>query len=343
MDTSLRNRLLVGFVAMLLVVGGGSTGYWFLGDGRWAFADCLYMTVITVTTVGYGETLIGMEHVAYARAFTVLLLVFGTGVLVYFASTITAFVVEGELKDILDAKRRQKRIRKMKDHFVVCGAGSTGRHVIAELLATDHQVLAIDVNEAELKEIQAAYPGKPFGYLVGDATDDEVLAQAQVPAARGIACALSEDKDNLYLVVATRWLNPNARIIARCAEISHVDKLKRAGADSVVSPNFIGGMRMVSEMVRPAVVRFLDEMLRDKQAAMRIEEITLTGSSALAGKSLREVDIRGRFGMNVLAVKAGDTAPWEYNPPGERVLQDKMVLVVMGSTAQVRELRAAAT
>lgn len=339
-DASLRNRLLAGFVAMILVVFGGATGYWALGHHQWAYSDCLYMTVITVTTVGYGEMLPGMEHVAWARPFTVVLLVFGTGVLVYFASTITAFVVEGELKNVLDASRRRKRIKKMKDHFVVCGAGSTGRHVITELLSTDHAVLAIDTNEAELKEITAAFPGKAFSFVVGDATDDEVLAQANIPAARGVACALSADKDNLYLVVATRWLNATCRIIARCAEMSHVEKLKRAGADSVVSPNFIGGMRMVSEMVRPAVVRFLDEMLRDKQAAMRIEEITLGAGSELCGKSLREVDIRARFGMNVLAVRAGEGAPWEYNPPATRGLADKMTLVVMGSTAQVRALRA---
>src|SRR5688500_16583391 len=140
---------------MLLVVLGGASGYWVLGAGRWAFADCPYMTVITVTTVGYGETLPAIEHVACARAFTAFLLVFGNGVLVYFASTITAFVVEGELKDVLDARRRQKRIKQMKDHFVVCGAGSTGRHVVNELLTTGHAVLAIDVNEAELREIQA--------------------------------------------------------------------------------------------------------------------------------------------------------------------------------------------
>ena len=342
MDTSLRNRLLVGFVALLLVVGGGATGYWFLGDGRWQLGDCLYMTVITVTTVGYGETLADMEHVHYARAFTVMLLVFGTGVLVYFASTITAFVVEGELKDILATKRRHKRIKKMKDHFVVCGAGSTGRHVIAELLSTDHAVLAIDVNEVELKEIQAASPKAAFAYLVGDATDDEILGLANVAGARGVACALSEDKDNLYLVVATRWLNPSCRIIARCAELSHVDKLKRAGADSVVSPNFIGGMRMVSEMVRPEVVRFLDEMLRDKQASMRIEEVTLAATSELAGKTLRAADLHRRFGMNVLAVKTGEGAPWEYNPPADRVLAEKMILVVIGSSTQVRDLRAIA-
>ena len=340
--TSLRNRLLVGFLAMLLVVIGGATGYWFLGDGAWSFSDCLYMTVITVTTVGFGEMLPDMDKVAHARSFTMLLLVFGTGVLVYFASTITAFVVEGELKHLLDDKRRRQRIKKMKDHFVVCGAGTTGRHVITELLLTDHAVVAIDTNEAELRDIADAFPGRSFSYIVGDATDDDVLNQANLATARGAACALSDDKDNLYLVVATRYLNAGCRIIARCAEMSHVEKLKRAGADSVVSPNFIGGMRMVSEMVRPAVVRFLDEMLRDKQASMRIEEVVVTASSSLVDQQLGAVDIHGRFGMNVLAVAAGDGAPWEYNPPDDRVLRVKTVLVVMGSTSQVRALRAAA-
>ena len=339
MDTSLRNRLLIGFVAMLTVISGGGAGYWFLGDGRWSFGDCLYMTVISVTTVGYGETLEGMEHVAYARPFTVLLLVFGTGILVYFASTITAFVVEGELKDILAAKRRRKRNMKMQDHVVVCGAGSTGRHVINELLATDHAVLAIDVDEQKLKDLAAAFPGRGFGYLVGDATDDVVLGQANIGTARGVACALSGDKDNLYLVVATRWLNPTCRIIARCTELSHVDKLKRAGADAVVSPNFIGGMRMVSEMVRPSVVKFLDEMLRDKSAPMRIEELQIPAGSNLDDVTLRDADIRGKHGMSVLAVRASATAPWEYNPSPEGRLRAGAILVVMGSADQVQGLR----
>ncbi len=335
-ETTFRNRLLAGFFAMLFVVVGGATGYWLLGDGRWSWGDCLYMTVITVTTVGFGEMLEGMDVVAYARTFTMTLLVFGTGVLVYFASTITAFVVEGELKNVLAAQRLRKRIRKMKDHFIVCGAGSTGRHIIKELLSTERPVVAIDMNEAELREIAAAHPKSEFSFIVGDATDDEILDQCNLPAARGLAAALAEDKDNLYLVVATRQLNPTCRIIARAAELSHVDKLKRAGADSVVSPNFIGGMRIVSELVRPSVVRFLDEMLRDKNAAMRIEEVTVGAGSDLDGKALRDADIRGRFGMNVLAVKAGER--WTYNPGADHVLAATSVLVVIGTADQVKQL-----
>lgn len=335
----MRNRLLAGFLAMLLVVLGGATGYWWIGKGQWGWFDCLYMTVLSVTTVGYGETLPGMDHMPQARGFTMLLLVFGTGVLVYFASTITAFVVEGDLRNVLSVQRMKKRIRTMKDHFVVCGAGSTGRHIIHELLTTGHRVVAIDSDEATLRDIATDHPKAEFSYIVGDATDDEILAQANLASAKGLGAALSGDKDNLYLVVATRQLSPAARIIARCSEMNHVEKLKRAGADAVVSPNFIGGMRMVSELVRPSVVKFLDEMLRDKAAPMRIEEVQITAGCDLAGMCLREADLRGRHGLNVLAVRVDGTAPWDYNPDPERPLAVGTVVVVLGAAAQVHELR----
>jgi len=342
MESSIRNRLLAGFVAMLIVVIGGSVGYWWIGDGRWSFQDCVYMTVITVTTVGYGEVLDGMDKVTYARSFTIALLVFGTGILVYFASTITAFVVEGDLRRVLAVQRLRKRAKKMKDHMVVCGAGSTGRHIIDELLQIESSVIAIDRNEEELREIATKNPKADFAYVVGDATDDDILLQAYLPAARGLVAALSQDKDNLYLVVAARQAGPQLRIIARCAEISHVEKLRRAGADGVVSPNFIGGIRMVSELVRPSVVRFLDDMMRDKRAAYRVEEITVGTGSILDGKTLRDADIRGRFGMTVIACRGKDAELWTYNPEPGQVLRSEMVLVVVGSTDQVRELRAIA-
>jgi voltage-gated potassium channel len=338
-DHSIRNRLLGGFVAMVVVVSGGTFGYWFIGDGRWAWDECLYMTVISVTTVGYGEVLTGMDEVAAARHFTIALLVFGTGILVYFASTITGFVVEGDLRRMLASKRLRNRIRNMNGHIIVCGAGSTGRNIIEELLKIERAVVAIDRHEEELKEIADKYPKARFTYLVGDATDDDVIAGANLAAAHGLVAALANDKDNLYLVVAARQEHPQLRIIARCAELSHIDKLKRAGADSVVSPNFIGGMRMVSEMVRPSVVRFMDDMLRDKRSAYRIEEVTIGPGSPLVGRSLRDADVRGRFGMGVIACKADDAEVWTYNPEPGAMLRAGMVLVVVGSAEQVRALR----
>jgi voltage-gated potassium channel len=339
MDGSFRNRLGGGFFALMIVIAGGTVGYYLIGKGVWAWPDCLYMTVITVTTVGYGEVLPDMEHTQYARSFTIALLVFGTGTLVYFASTITAFIVEGELKRVLQLQRLQRRIRKMKDHIVVCGAGSTGRSIIEELIKTQIPVVAIDRNGDELREIAEKYPKAAYTYLVGDATDDDVIVNANLGTARGLVAALSQDKDNLYLVVAARQSGPQMRIVARCAEVSHIEKIKRAGADAVVSPNFIGGMRIVSEMVRPQVVRFLDDMMRDKRAAYRVEEVTVGTGSPLEGESLREANIRGKFGMSVIAVRGVTADAWTYNPEADQKLSAGMVLVVVGSAEEVRKLR----
>jgi len=332
-----RRRLITQAIALGVVIWGGTFGYYAIGDGHWKFADCLYMTMITITTVGYGEVLPDMDHTPYARTFTIGLLVFGTGVLVYFASTITAFIVDGELKRVLVMQRLGRRIRKMKDHIVVCGAGSTGRHIIEELIKTEVPVVAIDKNEVELQEIAEKYPKAEYTYMIGDATDDDVLMKCNLADARGLVAALSQDKDNLYLTVAARQTGPHLRIIARCAELSHVDKLKRAGADGVVSPNFIGGMRMVSELVRPQVVRFLDDMMRDKRAAYRVEEVTV--GKALVGKTIRDADVRGRWGMNVIAARAVDGDNWIYNPEPDLELSNGMVIVVVGSADQVRKMR----
>src|SRR5262245_25978324 len=173
MASALQKRLLGGLLLLVITVIGGSIGYWLIGGGQWAFFDCLYMTVITVTTVGFGETLKNMEHVEYARAFTMLLLLFGTGSIVFFASTITAFIIEGDLQNVLFANKLKKRMKRMKEHVIVCGAGSTGRNVIEELIKTGVPVIAVDTNEVELKEIADKHPGADYAFIVGDATDDD--------------------------------------------------------------------------------------------------------------------------------------------------------------------------
>jgi voltage-gated potassium channel len=338
MPSSLQNRLLAGVLFLVITVFGGAAGYYAIGARAgvdWTFWDCIYMCIITVTTVGYSETLIGMETVEYARGFTVVLLLFGTGSIVFFASTITAFIIEGDLKNALFVNRLKKRMRRMKDHVIVCGVGATGRNVVEELIKTGTPVVAIDVNEPELKDIADKHPTANYAFVVGDATDDDVIAQCHLAVARGLVAALPSDKDNLYLTVSVRQESPNARIVARCAELSHVDKMKRSGADAVVSPNHIGGLRLVSEMVRPSVVRFLDEMMRDKRAAYRIEEVTLGTGDALRDCS----GVRERYGMSVLALREKDGAAWTYNPDAGVKVGAGMTLVVLGSAEQVNQLR----
>ena len=340
MLTPIMKRLIYGLVAILVVIIGGGIGYYLIGHGKWPLSDCLYMTVITITTVGYDEVLHGMDTTEWARAFTVmLLLVFGTGTIVFFASNVTAFIIEGDLRNALFANRLKKRMKRMKDHVIVCGAGSTGRNVIEELIATGVPVIAIDTREDELKDIADKHPKAQFTYIVGDATDDDVINQTNLATARGLVAALSSDKDNLYLTVSARQSNPSARIVARCAELSHVEKIKRSGADAVVSPNYIGGMRLVSELLRPAVVRFLDDMLRDRRAAFRIEEVLLGESAIALGSTLRDARVRERFGMTVLAVRSKQDGPWTYNPDASEQIGPGATLVVLGSAEQVTALR----
>lgn len=335
---ALVQRILVAFLGLLAVVAIGAVGYYLIGDGRWSLEDCVYMTVITVTTVGYSETLSGMDTVTHARAFTMLLLTFGTGSIVYFTSVVTAFIIEGDLQEALFAQRMKNRRKRMQDHVVVCGAGTTGKNVIEELLKAGTAVVAIDVNQHVLKELAERYPKAPYSYVVGDATDDDVLGQLNLPAARGLIAALSSDKDNLYLVVSARQLTPNLRIVARCAEMSHVEKIRRSGADAVVSPNFIGGMRLVSELLRPTVVEFLDVMLRDQRATYRIEEIVLNEHYQRIGATFGEGRVRERFGMTVLALR-NTHKQYVYNPEAREPLGDGVTLVVLGTREQVEALR----
>ncbi len=227
----------------------------------------------------------------------------------------------------------------MAEHVIVCGASGTGAYVVDELIAARMSVVAIDVDEHALDELTRRHPGPLLRCVVGDPTDEDVLARADLASARGLAAAMRDDKDNIYVIVEARMANPGLQIIATATAKSHVDKIRKVGADAIVNPGYIGGLRMVSEMLRPMVVRFLDDMLRDKRSIWRIEEATVEPGSSLVGTTLAEAAIRNRFGMTVLALSRNN-GPWIYNPdPNEKILEST-VLVVLGSVEQVAALRA---
>jgi len=334
----LGRRLIAPFVALTAVLLVGTSGYYYLGDGRWGVFECLYMAVVTLTTVGFGELLDGMEQLPYVRGFTVVLIMAGIGVFVYFASSVTATIIEGDLQRALRKTRMRKRISKLDGHVVVCGAGSTGRHVVEELIAARRPCVAIDLDQQKLERDAQQWGEGSFLYIVGDATDDTVLHAANVAKAAGVVASLPNDKDNLYLVVTTRHVNPSARIVARGSDLRMLDKLKNAGADTVVSPNFIGGMRMVSELLRPHVVRFLDEMLRDRTGKWRIEEVFIPNGSDLAGKTLREADLRGGYDIAVLAARDRE-GRYSYNPGAGYLIEEDTTLIVLGRLDRVGALQ----
>lgn len=334
--SELRSRLAIAFGAVLVVTAVGVGGFYFLGNGRWRLADCLYMTVTTLTTVGFGEILPGFRDVPHARTFTMVLIVLGVGTFLYFASTLTAIILEGDLQAAFRKTRMHKLIEKLSGHVIVCGTGSTGWHVVEELLASRVPVCVIELHAERIERLLEVHPKVP--YIQGDATEDAVLAEAGVDRARGVVGALSSDKDNLFVVVTARQANPSARIVARATELRAIEKLKKAGADAVVSPNYIGGMRMSAEMLRPHVVEFLDEMLRDKDKNLRIEEVAIGQGSVFVGQTLGSSRFRQVADVLVLAIRDA-TRGFIYNPGPDLVLTDAMKLIVLGPLDSVHKLR----
>ena len=333
------HRLWIGFVLVVGIITVGSLGFHFIGQAsgmKWSWWDCIYMTVITVSTVGYGEVL-PIQDVAGARVFTIFLILFGMGMLLYFASAVVALVVEFNVKEVLNRRKRLKAISSMRDHIIVCGAGTTGIHVIEELIATKTPFIVVDADVDRVDYLISHLDSK-FLHVIGDATEDDILLEAGIERAQGIVTALSSDKDNLFVTITARQMNSELRIIARSREVSSAGKMKRAGADSVVSPNLIGGLRMVSEMIRPEVTQFLDLMLRDKEKTLRIEEAIVPEGSPVVGRQLSDTEIRKITQLLVVAIRTprGD---YHYNPGPGFVLEAGSTLIVLGEMKEVLNLR----
>lgn len=326
--------MLFGFVVLL-----GTVGYYAIGHGKWTVFDCFYMTLITLSTVGYGEVLHGMDGIFIARILTATLIVLGSGTLVYFVSTITAFIVEGDLQGILRRRKVNRMIESLSAHAIICGAGSTGRHVVHELISAGHPCVVVEMDGAVIDELEAEL-GREIPHVIGSAIDDHVLQKAGVERAAIVVAALTDDKANLFVTITARAFNPNARIVAKCIEPTTERKLRRAGATSVVSPNYIGGMRMASEVLRPNAVEFLDRMMRDQgEKKVRIEELVIPPGNRLVGRSLAETSIRNAGALVVAArLTSGE---FVYNPPGSLVLEAQMALVVLTAVEDLQKLREA--
>jgi voltage-gated potassium channel len=313
----------------------GTVGFWLIGDGRWGWLDCAYMVSITLTGVGYGEILEPMTQ--QARLFAMGLMWTGVGVVLYAVSALTAFVVESRMSEIFRERKMEARLREMRGHYIVCGAGQVGRHVMREITATGRTLAVIDDDPARADWVRENLP--QAGVVLGDATEEEVLAQAGLAAARGLIAALRDDSRNMLITVQARFANPQVKIGARCSQNNLVDKFYRAGADYVVNPDFIGGMRIASEMIRPQVVGFLDRMLRGKDPTVRVEEITLAAASELAGLTLGQAGLRERTGLAPIAVKLAQGEDFLYNPDPGLALEAGTVLIVIGAPGQTSLLK----
>jgi voltage-gated potassium channel len=333
-----RKRLQIAVILFLVVFMFGIAGFKLLGGNEWSFLDSVYMTVITVATIGYGEVH-DLSGNPAARIFAVIYILMSLGTIAFAVTSITAFVVEGELKNILGRRKMEKEIARLKDHYIVCGSDETAQTIIQELSQTKRDFLVIEPSRERIDKLQAS--GLVL-YIQGDAGEDEVLARAGIDRARGVFLSLPTDEANLFATVTVRSLNPKVRIVAKGIDIKTQGKLQRAGADHVVSPTFIGGMRMASQMVRPAVVTFLDTMLRDREQGLRVEEVEVKRESSLAGKTLGECALRTKTRALLVAVKRGAAEGYEFNPADSTPIRAGDTLIFIASPESLRELESLA-
>lgn len=315
-------NLVFAFTALMLVIVIGTVGYRILGGSHYSWMDCFYMTFITIATIGYGEV-VDVTHYQYGRLFTVFVGIAGIGVMGYVLSTFTAFMLESDLSESRRRRKMQQKIGQLKGHYIVCGVGLVGSNVAHELTSTGRTCIIVDSSMDTIQRYLDSHPGQL--YLLGDATDNDLLMSAGVMHASGVFAVAHDDSQNLVISLSAKQLNPNLRVIARCHDLKNAEKTRRAGADEIVSPDFTGGLRIVSAMVRPHVVSFLDDMLKS-EASVRMEEIHIP--QELSGKPLT-VLYHGNKDCLVLAVR-GSTG-WFFNPPAQHVVQGGDVLMVMTS------------
>lgn len=322
-----KKRVFLSLALFFSVLFIGIAGFMIIGGGKWSLLDSLYMTVITLSTVGYGEV-VDISTNPAARIFTVIFIFLCLGTIAFAVTSITSFIVEGELKNILGRRRMEKEISKLKDHYIVCGSDETALTIIQELILTKKPFVVIEPLQEKIDKLYAL--GNIL-FVHGDPTEDNVLIQAGIERAKGILLSLPTDEANLFVTISARSLNPDIRIVTKGIDVKSHKKIFKAGSDAVVSPSFIGGMRMVSEMVRPAVVTFLDMMLRDREEVLRFEEIPVKKGSPLVGKTIREADIDKESGSLLVSLRRAGKTKYDFNPSKETKIQEGDILVLIAT------------
>ena len=315
--------LYVALVALVLVHLFGTIGYMVLTDGKYSWFHCFYMTFITVATIGFGE-IIDMSSNQPARILTVVIGILGVGNLSMLFSVVTVALLETDLNGTLQRKRMEKAIKKLKGHYILCGFGRVGRNIAHELEATHRHYVAVDEDTLRLNDYKERNPG--FLYLHGDASDDDVLLAADIADAKGVFAVTGDDSRNLMIVLTAKQLKPEVRVVARCQETRNIEKMRKAGADAIVSPDFTGGMRIASAMIRPHVVSFLDEMLKSEKN-LRVEEVPVP--AGFIPKPISALQLRSANYV-LLAVRERN-GEWQFNPDEDFLIKPGFMLIAMAS------------
>jgi voltage-gated potassium channel len=312
-----------------VLVAAGTFGYWTI-EKEYSLFDSLYMTVVTLTTVGYEE----VHPLSPAgRVFTIVLLLGGVFTFFFTATEIVRAVVSGEVQQALGRQWMERSLAEMKDHVIVCGYGRMGRFICQEFSRNGYPFVAIDRSGDNLKALSSSHGVA----LPGDASDDEVLRHAGIERARALVTVAGSDADNLYITVSARLLNDKLFIVARAETEAAEIKLKRAGASRVVSPYALGGSRVAHAVLRPNVVDYLDLATGSEFYDLQIEELTIRKGSQLDGVTLRDSRIHLELGIMVVAIKK-PAGRMVFNPPGDARMEAGDTLIALGRRAEIDRL-----
>lgn len=327
--SNLRRRLIFFFGMMLSLLIFGTVGFVLVEGYPWF--DALYMTVITLTTVGYYEV---RALSTAGRVFNMVLLLFGVNAIFLGIGLMTSTVVELQLDHFFDRKRRKRMIESLHDHYIICGFGRVGRGAAYELMRSKVPIVVVDNDEDKIDMvIKAGMLG-----VLADSTKDETLRGVRIDRARGLVAALASDADNLFLTLSAKTLNSKLTVATRANEDEAASKLRRAGADAVVSPYGVTGSRLAQSLVRPHVTQFLDYAMLDPAVDLGIEQFRVEEDSGMARKALAELkELRKEFGVSVLAIRRGH-GEMIFNPDAATMINAGDHLIVMGKTNSLQQL-----
>ncbi len=321
-------RLRLSIAALVAVIAFGTLGYSLI-EG-WQTFDALYMTVITLATVGFKEV---HELSSQGKAFTIVLIICGTGIIAYTLSSLLQFTLEGQLRKILGRKKLESRISKLRNHYIICGFGRIGHLICREFQSRPTPFVIVEKDPHHIERLDR----EGYLYVEGDATDDDTLLAAGIDHAKGLITAVTSDTDNVYITLTARGLNPKLFILARAGEEGSEKKLMRAGASKVISPYTIGANRMAQAILRPSVVDFIEIATASEHLELQIEEIAIAADSVLAGKNLVDSGVRQSMGIIIVGIKQTD-GKMIFNPPPNKVIEPGSVLIILGQRKSISQL-----
>ncbi|HOO91352.1 MAG TPA: potassium channel protein [Syntrophales bacterium] len=316
----LTRQVKVAFSFLILIIVSGTVGYHLL-EG-WSLANAFYATIVTIGTVGFGDF---YPVTPMGKLFAIFIIVFGVGTMAYTFAMIMNALLEGRFQDILGRGKLEKRIQKMRNHYIICGYGKIGNLICGELTHEEVEFVIVENNPMVIQTIEDS----GYAYVHGNAAEDKTLLAAGIKTAKGVVCALPADADNLYVVLAAKELNPDVYVLSRFEDDASERRLINAGADRVISPYKVGGMRMSQAILRPAMLDFIEITTRRGNLSLRMEELIIPQKSPVVGKNLEESGLRKEYGLIVVAVEKR-SGRMVFNPMASYEIEPGDKLIALG-------------